>query len=76
MIVLDTDHLSLLQHPEGPKTQRLLGRMNEYPDEEFATTAVSLEKQFRGWLAFINRITDIHQQIPGYERLVLQRYIS
>ena len=70
MIVLDSDHLSLLQHPENPQTQLLLSRMDQSPDQEFTTTAVSLEEQLRGWLAFINRFSDVSKQIPGYERLV------
>jgi tRNA(fMet)-specific endonuclease VapC len=31
---------------------------------------VSLEEQMRGWLAFIHRRRDIHEQIPAYDRLV------
>ena len=70
MIVLDTDHLSLLEHPENPQTQQLLSRMDQSPDQEFATTAVSLEEQLRGWLAFINRFPDVYKQILAYQRLV------
>jgi tRNA(fMet)-specific endonuclease VapC len=65
MIILDSDHPSLLQHPESPQSQRLLRRMDESPDQEFATTAVSLEEQLRGWLAFINRFSDVFKQIPA-----------
>lgn len=70
MMVLDSDHLSLLQHPESSKTQMLLRRMDASPDQEFATSAISLEEQFQGWLAYINRFPDVYRQIPAYERLV------
>ena len=70
MIVLDSDHLSLLEHPESPTTQRLLNRMDKSPDQEFATTVISLEEQLRGWLAVINRYSDIPRQITAYTRLV------
>src|SRR5213593_1854777 len=65
MIVLDSDHLSLLEHPESPTTQRLLNRMDKSPDQEFATTVISLEEQLRGWLAVINRYSDIPRQIAA-----------
>ena len=44
--------------------------MQASPDQGFATTAVNVEEQMRGWLAFIARFRDVRKQIPAYERLV------
>jgi tRNA(fMet)-specific endonuclease VapC len=44
--------------------------MGRSADEDFATTAITIEEQMRGWLALIHRLDDVHRQIPAYERLV------
>jgi tRNA(fMet)-specific endonuclease VapC len=69
MIILDTDHLSILQHPENPQQERLLAAMERSADADFATTSISLEEQMRGWLAAISRARDVHKQLRYYERL-------
>ena len=69
MIVLDSDHLSILQHPQSPLYERLTAAMNRSPDLNFATTVVTLEEQMRGWLAAINRTRDVHKQLLYYSRL-------
>lgn len=70
MIVLDTDHLSILQRPQSPEYERLTDRMEQSADSDFATTAVSLEEQMRGWLAAINRARNVHNQLLYYQRLI------
>jgi tRNA(fMet)-specific endonuclease VapC len=69
MIILDTDHLSILQHPQSPQKERLLAAMEQLVDGDFATTSISLEEQMRGWLAAINRARAVHNQLRYYERL-------
>lgn len=69
MIVFDTDHLSILQHPESPLYERLTAAMDQSADADFVTTAISLEEQMRGWLAAINRGRDVHRQLLYYTRL-------
>jgi tRNA(fMet)-specific endonuclease VapC len=44
--------------------------MSRSSDQDFATTAITIEEQMRGWLALIHQSTDVHRQIPAYERLV------
>jgi tRNA(fMet)-specific endonuclease VapC len=68
MIVFDSDHLSILQHPESPQYERIVSRMGDSVDPEFATTVVSLEEQMRGWLAAINR-SRVDNQPLYYTRL-------
>ena len=69
MIVLDSDHLSILQHPESPQFEHLLAAMDQSADQDFATTVISLEEQTRGWLAAINRAPSVHDQLLYYVRL-------
>jgi len=38
-------------------------------DQDFVTTAVTLEEQMRGWLALINRSSEVHRQISAYDEL-------
>ena len=54
MIVLDTDHLVELDHLSAPGAA--LQRKLEDADDEIATTIISAEEQFRGWLAQIHRL--------------------
>ena len=68
MILLDTDHLTVLSYPEGAKSVLLAARMEAASEETFGTTVVSVEEQMRGWLAEINRWRQFHKQIPAYER--------
>jgi len=70
MIILDTDHLSILEFPESPQFARLTEAMERSDDYDFSTTVVSLEEQMRGWLAAIHRTRKVHDQIFYYTRLV------
>lgn len=69
MILLDTDHLSVLTYPGGAGYVHLTARMQAAGIQTFATTVVCVEEQLRGWLAFIHRLRDIRKQIPAYARL-------
>jgi tRNA(fMet)-specific endonuclease VapC len=69
MIVLDTDHLSILQFPESPQYERLVAALDESGDGQCATTVISLEEQMRGWLAAIHRTRTVHDQTRYYARL-------
>jgi tRNA(fMet)-specific endonuclease VapC len=70
MIVLDTDHISLLQHPDSPEGQRLARRLAVSIDQEIVTTVVTVEEQMRGWLRVIARYRDLQQQAPYYDKLI------
>jgi tRNA(fMet)-specific endonuclease VapC len=69
MILLDTDHLTVLKYPENPQCLHLKARMATSIDPVFALTIVTAEEQLRGWLAEINRQRTPRQQIPAYLRL-------
>lgn len=70
MILLDTDHLTILALRKSERYVSLRARMAASNDQDFATTIVNAEEQMRGWLAEINRLRTVHQQIPPYERLL------
>lgn len=70
MIILDTDHLVALKDSRGPDFATLANRMAGSTDQEFVTTAVTVEEQLRGWLALINRSNDVHRHVQPYGKLV------
>lgn len=68
MIVLDTDHFSELidrRSGRGIELQQRLLACNE----AFSITIITVEELMRGWLAYIHRRNDPHQQVAGYQRL-------
>jgi tRNA(fMet)-specific endonuclease VapC len=68
MILLDTDHLSVLTDRRAAGNAALVRRL-ELAAEPLAIPIVAVEEQCKGWLAKLNRTRDIHQQIIPYERL-------
>jgi tRNA(fMet)-specific endonuclease VapC len=77
MILLDTDHLTLLSYPTNPRCQALIDRMKASADREIGTTIVSVEEQWRGWFALIARHRDVRRQVKPYEELVaLHAFLS
>jgi tRNA(fMet)-specific endonuclease VapC len=68
MILLDTDHLSVLTDRRAAGNAALVRRL-ELAGEPLAIPIVAVEEQCKGWLAKLNRARDIHQQITPYERL-------
>ena len=77
MVLLDTDHMSLLQR-FGPEGQRIWQRLRVLPPDDIATTIVSYEEQMRGWLARIARAPTIERELADYAELkkLLQNYCS
>lgn len=68
MIILDTDHISVLQHPGTTGASSLHARLDSHPDS-VATTAVTLEEQSRSWISLIGRYADVERQVAYYRRL-------
>lgn len=69
MILLDTDHISVLRYPEYARPADFQARLTANPTETFATSMVTVEEQMRGWLALMRRLHDFAKQIPIYEWL-------
>jgi tRNA(fMet)-specific endonuclease VapC len=70
MILLDTDHLSILSGSASDQRLILLSKLQEFPESEVATNAVSVEEQCRGWLAEINKNVDVEKQLGAYASFV------
>jgi tRNA(fMet)-specific endonuclease VapC len=69
MIVLDTDHLSVLRYPQSSRARPLLARLQAANDPEVATTIISAEEGIRGWMAAIARERQILRQSIAYREL-------
>lgn len=69
MIVLDTDHISVLQHGDSDAATSLSTRIAD-SSHGVVTTDVTVEEQCRSWLGLINRYSDVRQQVNCYERFV------
>ena len=69
MILLDSDHLTVLGYLDDPKCSALTARLEQVGDPSIATTIISFEEQMRGWMAEIHRQRDIHRQTTYYARL-------
>jgi tRNA(fMet)-specific endonuclease VapC len=77
MILLDTDHLTLLKFTQSPNCQALIARMRASPDPDIGTTIISVEEQWRGWFAVIARHREVRRQIKAYQELVeLHTFLS
>ncbi len=68
MLILDTDHMSLLEWG-GESSAALRKRLADIDPEEVATTIISYEEQMRGWMSYIARGKSIAQQLEAYQRL-------
>jgi tRNA(fMet)-specific endonuclease VapC len=70
VILLDTDHVNVLKYPEHPRFVSLTTQLNTSADQDIATTVITLEEQMRGWLAWMNRVQDVHRQVLAYQELL------
>ncbi len=69
MLVLDTDVITLVQHPDGVEYARLLARLDGIDQATVFATIISFEEQCRGWLAQIAKTKTPERQIVAYGRL-------
>lgn len=68
-VILDTDHLSVLQWQEQPACEHLLSRLAQIPPDDIATTIVSFHEQVQGWLAYLKRARQARQIVHAYDKL-------
>jgi hypothetical protein len=59
MILLDTDHFSVLTDSRHSLHDSLMTRLAA-SDGNLAIPIVSVEEQLRAWLAQVRRLTDVH----------------
>ena len=72
MILLDTDHISVLQRGMGEQCDRLKERMLAIvaSGESVVAPVIAYEEQMRGWLAVIAKARVTQRQVEPYRRLV------
>jgi tRNA(fMet)-specific endonuclease VapC len=68
MLVLDTDHISVLLWEGTEKTVRLKDRLVA-SGQEVVVTIISYEEQSRGWLGSLKATLPMAEQIEKYRRL-------
>ncbi len=73
MLILDTDHVSILDR-DTIEAFNLGRRLASVPPEEVAVTIITYEEQMRGWFAFIAQARTTPQQIEAYRKL--RRFIT
>lgn len=66
MYVLDTDHISVLQHGEEPAKGALCARMDALDESAFFLTIVSFHEQALGWNAYIQRHQSVDRVVHAY----------
>ena len=69
MVVLDTDHMSLLEWSGAQGSAPLRARLATLPPAAVVTTIISYEGQVRGWMAYIAQTRSVAQQVEAYRRL-------
>src|SRR6478672_5830694 len=70
MILLDTDHLSLVKYVDSDRGKRLAERLRALPaDAVVAVSIVTVEEQMRGWLAAIAKERHARRQVLAYSEL-------
>lgn len=69
MVILDTDHLTVIQRRSEPTYSILSTRLRRLPVSDVRTTIINVEEQMRGWLAVIGRSKRIQQEIAAYRHL-------
>jgi tRNA(fMet)-specific endonuclease VapC len=70
MVVLDTDHLSMLERGDQPGGGALRARLAPLPPAEVVTTIISYEEHMRGWMAYLARTRAVAHQVEAYRRLL------
>ena len=69
MVVLDTDHMSVLERRDQPGAIVLRALLAPLPAAEVVTTIISYEEQMRGWMAYLAQTRSVAEQVTAYRRL-------
>jgi len=69
MIILDSDHLTVLRYHSSDRAINLLARLHQSTEKPIATSIANVEEAMRGWLATLAKERQIERQIPAYREL-------
>jgi tRNA(fMet)-specific endonuclease VapC len=77
MVLLDSDHMSLIQRG-GSEGRRIWQRLRTLAPDDVAVSVVSYEEQTRGWLARIAKASNLERLTSDYRELkqLLQDYCN
>ena len=65
MIIVDSDHLSILRYHKSERALKLIARLNQATENPIATSIANVEEAMRGWLAAIAKERRIERQIAS-----------
>jgi tRNA(fMet)-specific endonuclease VapC len=69
MILLDTDHLSILTNARASAQKALIEKIEAVATEHFGVPVVAADEQCRGWLAEVARQSDPVKLVRAYDQL-------
>lgn len=72
MVLLDTDHLSVLEWQDSPAALRIRAHLEQHSPEEVGTSIINFEEKMRGWMAVLAKARRVKEQIEAYRRLSQQ----
>ncbi len=70
MILLDTDHVTALKYQDTERYRRLTARLGNVGEEVVGVTVITVEEQFRGWLASVAKERKPQRQVRPYDELI------
>lgn len=78
MLLLDSDHLSVLWYSDGAEFERLYSRLATHTAADVFVSIVTIDEQLRGWLAFVKKASRIDGVVKGYAMFqqVLERFVE
>ena len=69
MILLDSNHLSILKYHESERSIRLVARLALSGDPVVGAPVICVEEQMRGWMASIAKERQPERQVYAYREL-------
>jgi tRNA(fMet)-specific endonuclease VapC len=69
MILLDTDHFSVVADARHVRHPKLVARLSTV-DDTIGIPVIDVEEQLRAWLAQIRRAKTVRDQVVPYDRLI------
>jgi tRNA(fMet)-specific endonuclease VapC len=72
MVLLDTDHLSILEWQDSPAALQIQARLERHSPDEVGTSIINFEEKMRGWMAILVKARRVKEQIDAYRRLSQQ----
>ena len=68
-VILDTDHLTILQQKIQPERDRLRPRLDQLAADDVSTSIVSFQEQMQGWMSYLKGARTPEQIVHAYAEL-------